>query len=192
MENTSPIGSEELAVDAADQVAEAVPAEDEVAPQASQPVSTHVSSNINDEIDNEPIYADASHGMHSVSSDGGDRVESGIKINLTDIDLTAIEEDEVIPDKGKAHSMGRKLNIVLCAVAFLVMFIYLFVAGEGEQLKQLKASMSAWDLYNAVTDYASNNTDWDASDNRRGMLQGEALRFLMRERDIKNYSDIFA
>ena len=52
--------------------------------------------------------------------------------------------------------------------------------------------MSAWDLYNAVTDYASNNTDWDASDNRRGMLQGEALRFLMRERDIKNYSDIFA
>ena len=133
MENTSPIGSEELAVDAADQVAEAVPAEDEVAPQASQPVSTHVSSNINDEIDNEPIYADASHWMHSVSADGGDRVESGIKINLTDIDLTAIEEDEVIPDKGKAHSMGRKLNIVLCAVAFLVMFIYLFVAGEGEQ-----------------------------------------------------------
>ncbi|MBQ1450822.1 MAG: hypothetical protein IIZ12_07845 [Eggerthellaceae bacterium] len=133
MENTSPIGSEELAVDAADQVAEAVPAEDEVVPQASQPVSTHVSSNINDEIDNEPIYADASHWMHSVSADGGDRVESGIKINLTDIDLTAIEEDEVIPDKGKAHSMGRKLNIVLCAVAFLVMFIYLFVAGEGEQ-----------------------------------------------------------
>ena len=133
MVNTSPIGSEEFAVDAADQVAEAVPAEDEVAPQASQPVSTHVSSNINDEIDNEPIYADASHWMHSVSSDGGDRVESGIKINLTDIDLTAIEEDEVIPDKGKAHSMGRKLNIVLCAVAFLVMFIYLFVAGEGEQ-----------------------------------------------------------
>lgn len=65
-------------------------------------------------------------------------------------------------------------------------------AGEGEQLKQLKASMSAWELYNAVTDYASNNTAWDASDNRRGMLQGEAFRFLMRERDIKNYSDIFA
>ena len=133
MENTSPIGSEELAVDAADQVAEAVPAEDEVAPQASQPVSTHVSSNINDEIDNEPIYADASHWMHSVSADGGDRVESGIKINLTDIDLTAIEEDEVIPDKGTAHSMGRKLNIVLCAVAFVVLFGYLFIAGEGEQ-----------------------------------------------------------
>ena len=74
----------------------------------------------------------------------------------------------------------------------LQMYLNAGYAGEGEQLKQLKASMSAWDLYNAVTDYASNNTDWDASDNRRGMLQGEALRFLMRERDIKNYSDIFA
>ncbi len=26
---------------------------------------------------------------------------------------------------------------------------------------------------------------------RRGMLQNEAFKFLMRERDIKNYSDIF-
>ena len=60
------------------------------------------------------------------------------------------------------------------------------------QLGRLKASMSVWELYNAVTDYASNNPVWDAADNRRGMLQGEALKFLMRERDIKNYSDIFA
>ena len=32
----------------------------------------------------------------------------------------------------------------------------------------------------------------DKDDNRRGMLQGEALKFLMRERDVKNYSDIFS
>ena len=60
------------------------------------------------------------------------------------------------------------------------------------QLKTMKASMSVWELYNAVTDYASNNRNWSDDDNRRGMLQGEALRFLLRERDIRNYSDIFA
>ncbi len=60
------------------------------------------------------------------------------------------------------------------------------------QLKTMKASMSVWELYNGVTDFASNNQAWSDDDNRRGMLQGEALRFLMRDRDIRNYSDIFA
>ena len=49
------------------------------------------------------------------------------------INLSAISEDEVIPDKGTAHSLGRKLNIALCALAFIVLFGYLFIAGEGEQ-----------------------------------------------------------
>ena len=61
-----------------------------------------------------------------------------------------------------------------------------------ERLKSMKASMSVWELYNSVTDYASNNQVWREDDNRRGTLQGEALRFLMRDRDIRNYSDIFA
>ena len=60
-----------------------------------------------------------------------------------------------------------------------------------DHLSQLKASMSVWELYNSVTDFASNNPVWDERDNRRGMLQNEAFKFLMRERDIKNYSDIF-
>ena len=77
-------------------------------------------------------YADASHWMHSVSADSTDEAESGAKINLTDIDLTAIGEDESIPDKGTAHSFGRKVNIALCAIAFIVLFGYLFIAGEGE------------------------------------------------------------
>ena len=81
--------------------------------------------------------------MHSVSADGGDRVESGIKINLTDIDLTAIEEDEVIPDKGKAHSMGRKLNIVLCAVAFVV-------HGQPRQSPPLSSAQCAVSLQSPV------------------------------------------
>ena len=63
---------------------------------------------------------------------------------------------------------------------------------EPHRLRGMKASMSVWELYNAVTDYASNNQEWAEDDNRRGMLQGEALRFLMRERDIRNYADIFA
>ena len=88
-----------------------------------------------EQIDDVPEYADASHWMHSVSSDStnASETESGAKIDLTDIDLTAVREDEVIPDKGTAHSLGRKVNIALCAIAFIVMFGYLFIAGEGEQ-----------------------------------------------------------
>ena len=58
-------------------------------------------------------------------------------------------------------------------------------------LRDMKADMSVWDLYNGVTDYASNNPLWDADDNRRGALQEEALSFLMKQRDIKNYKDVF-
>ena len=78
------------------------------------------------------VYADASHWMHSVSADGTETVESGRKLDLTDIDLTAIKDAQDVPDKGTAHSFGRKVNIALCAVAFLVLFGYLFIAGEGE------------------------------------------------------------
>ncbi len=31
----------------------------------------------------------------------------------------------------------------------------------------------------------------DRDDNRRGMLQEEALTFLMKQRDIRNYKDVF-
>lgn len=81
--------------------------------------------------DADPTYADASHWMHSVSADSAENPESGAKINLTDIDFEAFKGDDIIPDKGTAHSLGRKLNIALCAVAFLVLFGYLFIAGEG-------------------------------------------------------------
>ena len=69
---------------------------------------------------------------------------------------------------------------------------YMDAGFKPEQLSTLKASMSVWELYNGMTDYASNNTTWERRDNRRGILQAEAIKFLMRERDIKNYSDIFA
>ena len=53
----------------------------------------------------------------------------------------------------------------------------------------MKAGMSVWELYNGVTDYASNNALWAPDDNRRGLLQGEALNFLLQERDIRNYKE---
>lgn len=86
---------------------------------------------IEEEVAEDPSYADASHWMHSVSADGDGGPESGTKINLTDIDFNAFLQDGIIPDKGTAHSLGRKLNIALCALAFIVLFGYLFIAGEG-------------------------------------------------------------
>ncbi len=92
----------------------------------------------------EDVYADAGHWMHSISSDStnSDETESGLKIDLTDIDLTALSNNEVIPDKGTAHSLGRKVNVALCAIAFIVMFGYLFIAGEGEQTLNAFASFN--------------------------------------------------
>lgn len=58
-------------------------------------------------------------------------------------------------------------------------------------LAEMKASMTVWDLYNRITDFASNNNVWAPEDNRRGMLQTEAVNFLMRPRDIRSYADVF-
>ena len=92
----------------------------------------------------EEVYADATHWMHSVSADStnSDEAETGVKLNLTDIDLTALAQDEKIPDKGTAHSFGRKVNMALCAIAFIVMFGYLFIAGEAEQTLNAFASFN--------------------------------------------------
>lgn len=89
-------------------------------------------------------YADAGHWMRSVSADStnSEDAETGIKLDLTDIDLTPLAKNEVIPDKGTAHSLGRKVNIALCAIAFVVMFGYLFIAGEGEQTLNAFASFN--------------------------------------------------
>lgn len=55
------------------------------------------------------------------------------KSPLETIDQTA---EALVPgedDSDLPPSFGRKVNIVLCAVAFLVLFGYLFIAGEGEE-----------------------------------------------------------
>ena len=110
------------------------------------PVTTGQLHPVNFEAEEEAdaSYADAGHWMRSVSADStnAEDAETGIKLDLTDIDLTALREDEAIPDKGTAHSLGRKVNIALCALAFIVMFGYLFIAGEGEQTLHAFASFN--------------------------------------------------
>ena len=54
------------------------------------------------------------------------------------------------------------------------------------------ASMTVWNLYNSVTAFASHNDVWSESDSRRMALYEVAVQFLYRDRDIKNYIDIFA
>lgn len=105
----------------------------------------------------------------------------------------SIAELKTISDKLDNYMIDNKIAKAIAPYnEELQMYLDAGYDGTTVQLKQMKASMSVWELYNAVTGYASNNTLWDKDDNRRGMLQGEALKFLMRERDVKNYSDIFS
>lgn len=105
----------------------------------------------------------------------------------------SIAELKTISDKLDNYMIDNKIAKAIAPYnEELQLYLNAGYDGTMVQLKQMKASMTVWELYNDVTDYASNNTLWDKDDNRRGMLQGEALKFLMRERDVKNYSDIFS
>ena len=86
-----------------------------------------------DPVSNKHVSAKPGRSTRSSSSGSSYSAESGAKIDLDEIDLSAINEEPTLPDKGTAHSLGRKLNIALCAIAFVVLFGYLFIAGEGEQ-----------------------------------------------------------
>ena len=55
--------------------------------------------------DDDSVYADADHWMHSVSADDTDVAESGRKINLNDLNLSAIAEEPTLPDRAlRTHS----------------------------------------------------------------------------------------
>lgn len=61
---------------------------------------------------------------------------------LAALDQTA---ESFVPDEDDpdiAPSFGRKLNIVLCAIAFLVLFGYLFIAGEAEETLEAISSFN--------------------------------------------------
>lgn len=95
-----------------------------------------------DELPADVDYADASHWMHSISADSDEAPESGSKIDLIDLDLTGLTDNEVIPDKKTAHSLGRKVNVALCVLAFVILLGYLFIAGEGGDLLRALSSFN--------------------------------------------------
>ena len=105
----------------------------------------------------------------------------------------SIAELKLISEKLDSFLVDRN-NSTTIAPYFCEMWKYKDAGYDCDprRFKSMKASMTVWELYNAVTDYASNNRDWPEDDNRRGLLQGEAFKFLMRERDVRNYSDVFA
>ena len=108
-----------------------------------------------------------------------------VRASIAELKLVSEKLDKYLVDSKSAETFAPYEKE-------LQQYMYAGYSCEGYELKQLKASMTVWTLYNAVTDYASNNPVWSETDNRRGMLQDEALKFLMRERDVKNYGDIFA
>ena len=70
----------------------------------------------------QPAHASAAkHAAHNPD-------DAGLNLDLEE----AIEGEDALIDKGTAHTMGRTINLVLCAIAFVVLFGYLFIAGEGE------------------------------------------------------------
>lgn len=56
--------------------------------------------------------------------------------------------------------------------------------------KEAVSSMNVWNLFNEITQFASHNTDWAENDDRRSKLQADAIDYLRRPRDIRNYIDI--
>ena len=56
----------------------------------------------------------------------------------------------------------------------------------------VKSNINVWDLYNNLTEFATHTPLWAENDNRRSSLMQESLAFLQRQRDIKNYVDIFS
>ena len=60
-----------------------------------------------------------------------------------------------------------------------------------EKKRLAMSSLTVWELYNNVTEFATHTPIWKDTDHRRSILQMEATRFLQRRRDIRRYADIF-
>ncbi|MBQ4008579.1 MAG: hypothetical protein IIT60_04060 [Muribaculaceae bacterium] len=64
---------------------------------------------------------------------------------------------------------------------------YLNSVQEG----QAKTNRSMWDVFNLLTYFATHNTVWAQQDIRRSSLMEASMNLLLRERDIKDYYNIF-
>lgn len=54
-----------------------------------------------------------------------------------------------------------------------------------------KSSQTVWETFNRLTFFASHNEIWDTDDNRRVQIMSASVGFLNKQRDIKEYYDIF-
>lgn len=54
-----------------------------------------------------------------------------------------------------------------------------------------KSSQTFWDVFNRLTFFASHNDIWESDDNRRSQVLVASVALLHRQRDIKEYLDVF-
>lgn len=62
----------------------------------------------------------------------------------------------------------------------------------ANELSLAVSEISVWQLFNTITAFASHNTVWAENDIRRSKLMEQGMDLLCRERDIKQYHNIFA
>lgn len=64
-------------------------------------------------------------------------------------------------------------------------------ATDTANMAQAKSEMTIWELFNMLTFFATHNQLWSEQDIRRTSLMEASIVLLMRERDIKEYYNIF-
>lgn len=62
---------------------------------------------------------------------------------------------------------------------------------NSENISHAKSDKTVWEVFNMLTFFASHNDVWSSSDIRRANLMGSAIQFLMKNRDIIEYYNIF-
>ncbi|MBR5686914.1 MAG: hypothetical protein IKX36_03030 [Prevotella sp.] len=62
---------------------------------------------------------------------------------------------------------------------------------DSQHMAQAKSESTVWELFNMLTYFATHNQLWRNQDIRRTSLMESSVSLLMRERDIKEYYNIF-
>jgi hypothetical protein len=62
---------------------------------------------------------------------------------------------------------------------------------DSHHMAQAKSEFSMWEIFNILTYFATHNKIWSDSDIRRSSLMEDGMTLLLRERDIKQYYNIF-
>lgn len=62
---------------------------------------------------------------------------------------------------------------------------------NSENMSHAKSDTTVWEIFNMLTFFASHNDVWSSSDIRRTNLMWAAIQFLMKNRDIIEYYNIF-